>query len=396
LIAYQAAYKPRVARAAIYSFLNKLFDIAPEILIGAAVDVVVRRDQSWLGGFGVVDPFTQIVALAVLTFLIWVFESLFEFLYAIEWRNLAQTVQHDLRLDAYAHVQDLNITYFEDRSTGGLVSILNDDINQLERFLDGGANTIIQIATSFILIGAVFFYLAPEVAVIAMLPIPVILAGTFYFQRKAEPLYARVRDQAAGSGRLANNLTGITTIKSYVTEPQELSTLADESLAYCRANAAAIRLGSAFVPIIRMAVLAGFIGTLVLGGWRTLQGELEVGSFSVLVFLTQRLLWPLTGLAEIADLYQRAMASIRRVLDLLGTPGGDHRGGEPIEKSALKGDIVFRAVNFSYRGRQQVLHDIDLAIPAGTTAAFIGPTGSGKSTLAISSWFYEPGSARCS
>ncbi len=392
LIGYQGAYKRRVIRGTAYSFLNKLFDIAPEILIGAAVDVVVRRDQSWLGAYGVVEPFSQIVVLAVLTFLIWFFESLFEYLYAIEWRNLAQIVQHDLRLDAYAHVQDLNISYFEDRSTGGLVSILNDDINQLERFLDGGANTIIQVLTSVILIGAVFFYLAPVVAIIAMLPIPVILAGTFYFQRRAEPLYARVRNQAGRlSGQLANNLTGIGTIKSYVTEEHELAALHRESDAYRLANRGAIRLGSAFVPIIRMAVLAGFIGTLMLGGWQTLVGELEVGSFSVLVFLTQRLLWPLTGLAEIADLYQRAMASTRRVLDLLATPGGDHRSGESIDKAALCGEIAFHRIDFSYPGRGRVLGDVDFVIPAGTTAAFIGPTGSGKSTLAkLIMRFYEP------
>jgi ATP-binding cassette subfamily B protein len=396
LISYQTAYTRRVVKGACFSFLNKLFDIAPEILIGAAVDVVVRRDQSWLGAIGVVEPFFQIVVLAVLTFLIWVFESLFEYLYNIEWRNLAQAAQHDLRLDAYSHVQDLNISYFEDRSTGGLVSILNDDINQLERFLDGGANAIIQVVTSFVLIGAVFFYLAPQVAIIAMLPIPVILAGTFYFQRRAEPLYARVRDQAGRlSGRLANNLTGISTIKSYVTEPQEVANLRKESEAYLKANAGAIKLGSAFVPVIRMAVLAGFIGTLVLGGWQTLAGELEVGSFSVLVFLTQRLLWPLTGLAEVADLYQRAMASTRRVLDLLATPGGDHRGGLPVDKSSLRGRIEFAGVDFAYRGRSQVLKNVNLVIPAGSTAAFVGTTGSGKSTLAkLVMRFYEPDNGR--
>lgn len=396
LIRYHSAYRPRIWRATLYSVLNKTFDIAPEILIGVAVDIVVRRENSVMAAiirnFGVDDLFAQITVLAVLTLVIWALESVFEFLYQLEWRNLAQIVQHDLRLDAYAHVQDLNIGYFENKSTGGLVAILNDDINQLERFLDGGANTIIQILTSIILIGAVFFYLAPWVALLAMSPIPLILLGTFYFQRKAEPLYAAVREQASRlGGRLNNNLTGIATIKSYVTEPRELNALRRDSKEYCQVNAAAIRLGSAFIPVIRMAVLAGFIGTLVLGGWMAIKGDLAVGSFSVLVFLTQRLLWPLTGLGQIADLYQRAIASTRRVLDLLETPGGDHKSGLPVDKSKIKGDIRFSGVTFAYPDRGKVLNGISLHVPAGTSAAFIGTTGSGKSTLAkLIMRFYEP------
>jgi len=396
LIRYHGSYRRRMIRGTVFSMLNKLFDIAPEILIGIAVDVVVSRENSLLARMGLSDVMLQIVVLASLTFMIWVCESLFEYLYQIEWRNLAQTVQHDLRVDAYRHVQDLNIGYFENKSTGGLVSILNDDINQLERFLDGGANAIIQVSTSIVLIGIVFFYLAPAVALFAMIPIPVILIGTFYFQKKAEPLYAAVREQASRlGGRLNNNLTGIATIKSYVTEKRELTALIADSTDYCQANARAIRLSSAFNPIIRMAVLTGFIGTMVLGGWMTINGSLAIGSYSILIFLTQRLLWPLTGLAQIADLYQRAMASTRRVLDLLQTPGGDHKSGLAIDKKKIAGNIRFENVRFSYPARGQVLKDISLSIPAGTTAAFIGTTGSGKSTLAkLIMRFYDPDEGR--
>ncbi len=396
LMRYHAAYRRRMILGTIFSMLNKLFDIAPEILIGGAVDIVTRRENSFLGQYLALGLMEQIVALALLTIVIWGLESLFEYLYQLQWRNLAQSVQHDLRLDAYTHVQDLNIGYFENKSTGGLIAILNDDINQLERFLNGGANTIIQIVTAIILIGAVFFYLAPLVALFAMLPIPIILLGTFYYQKKAEPVYAEVREQAGLlAGRLNNNLLGIATIKSYVTETREIANLAADSAAYCAVNARAIRLSSAFIPVIRMAVLAGFVGTLILGGWLTLSGHLVAGAYSVLVFLTQRLLWPLTTLGETADLYQRAMASTRRVLDLLATPGGDHRRGLAVDKAKVAGKIVFERVGFAYAGRDKVLDDISLTIPAGSSAAFIGTTGSGKSTLAkLIMRFYEPQSGR--
>lgn len=395
LINYSVQYRRRAVLGTLYSIMNKLFDIAPEILIGAVVDVVARGEQSVVGQLlGLSDRFHQIIVLAILTVFIWVFESLFEFLYQLKWRNLAQTVQHDLRLDAYRHVQKLGLGYFENKSTGSLVAVLNDDINQLERFLDGGANTIIQILTAIIAIGSVFFYLAPLVAAFSMIPIPFILIGTFYFQKRAEPLYAAVREQAARlSARLNNNLMGIATIKSYVMEEKEAELLEQESRLYCEVNASAIRLGSAFVPVIRMAVLFGFAGTMILGGWLTINGDLQAGAYAVLIFLTQRLLWPLTTLGQTADLYQRAMASTRRVLDLLAVPADDYKKGQMIAKHAVKGALTFKDLRFSYPGRGIVLKDLSLHIPAGSTAAFIGTTGSGKSTLAkLLLRFYEPDS----
>ncbi len=392
LITYTARHRGRVILATCCSVLNKLFDIAPEILIGVAVDTVVKREHSALAAYGVVDVKQQLYVLGALTLAIWMCESLFEFFYNILWRNLAQRVQHELRAEAYGHVQRLEMAYFEDRSSGGLVTILNDDINQLERFLDGGANSLIQVATSTVLIGIVFFYLAPGVALLSMLPIPIILVGAFYYQRKAEPLYRGVREQAAAIGtRLSNNLQGIATIKSYVAEERELAGLVRESELYTARNAAAIRVSSGFIPLIRMAILAGFVATLLVGGSLTLEGRLAVGSYSVLIFLTQRLLWPLTGLAQTVDLYQRAMASTQRVLDLLASARRDDRDGRPLVKSDVKGELEFRDVAFAYEGRELVLSGINLTIPAGTSAAFIGTTGSGKSTLAkLLMRFYEP------
>ncbi len=396
LLDYASHHRRTVWLASLCSILNKIFDIAPEILIGAAVDVVVNKKASLVARMGLVDPVRQLEVLAALTLAIWVLESLFEYFYQILWRNLAQTVQHELRLDAYAHVQKLDMSYFEDKSTGALVATLNDDVNQLERFLDGGANDLIQVFCSVLLIGGIFFYLAPLVAVLAMLPIPFIIVGAFWYEKKAEPLYAAVRDQAAAiSARLANSISGIATIKAYTAEDRELERVREESLAYTRANSKAIRMSSAFIPIIRMAILAGFLCTLVIGGKMAVAGTLAVGSYSVLVFLTQRLLWPLTGLAQTVDLYQRAMASTHRVLDLIKTPIALAHGGKPLPLKQVKGELRFEDVSFSYKGRLPALKNITLTIPAGTTAAFVGATGSGKTTLTkLLLRFHDPTSGR--
>lgn len=396
LLRYARAYRPRIAWASACSVLNKLFDVMPEILIGIAIDVVVRQEDSFVAAMGVADPRYQMVLLAVLTLAIWVGESLFEYLHLVAWRNLAQDLQHLMRLDAYQHVQRLDLSWFEERSTGNLVSILNDDVNQLERFLNGGANNLVQVATTLVAVGGVFFAVSPAIALMAFTPIPVIVIGAFYFQRRAQPLYAEVRNRVGLlAGRLSGNISGITTIKSFTTEQLESDRVRQESAAYVDANRKAIAISSAFIPIIRMAILAGFVATFLLGGWMTLEGQLNVGAYGVLVFLTQRLLWPLTNLAETVDLYERAMASSRRILDVIEVPVRIRDRPDARALDRVSGHIRFENVTFAYQGGPPVLQDINLDIPASSTVAFVGQTGAGKSTLVkLLLRFYSPDSGR--
>jgi ATP-binding cassette subfamily B protein len=382
LLQYGHRYHGQIRWAIACSILNKIFDLAPPALIGAAVDVVVQKQNSWLAQFGVQDVFGQLVILSVLSAVIWGLESAFEYAYARLWRNLAQNIQHDLRLDAYGHLQDLELAFFEERSTGGLMSILSDDINQLERFLDFGANEVLQVATTVVIIGGAFFILAPSVAWLAMLPMPFILWGSIAFQKRLAPRYAEVREKVGLlNGQLSNNLSGITTIKSFTTEQYERSRIGVESEAYRRSNHRAIRLSAAFVPLIRIIILFGFIAILLLGGMEAVAGRLSVGSYSVMVFLTQRLLWPLTRLGETLDQYQRAMASTNRVMNLLDTPIEIHSGHLSLPVKSVRGEVDLQHVTFAYRDRQPVIEDLSLHIPAGKTIAIVGSTGSGKSTL---------------
>lgn len=389
LIKYASAFRTDMLVATTYSVLNKLFDILPEVLIGVAVDIVVRKKESYLAQLGIENVFTQLLVLSGIILFAFLSESVLQFLFQVKWRNLAQALQHSMRLDCYNHVQKLDVAYFEDKSTGNLMSIMNDDINQLERFLDGGANSLIQVIASTILVGAIFFSISPMVAMIALFPMPLIVLGAFKFQHLLSPRYALVRSTAGRiSARLSNNLLGMATIRSYGAEEFESKRLADDSLSYQEANEKAIRLSSAYIPIIRMAIVAGFIATLLLGGYYTLQGELEVASYSVLVFLTQRLLWPFTRLAEMTDLYERAMASANRVLDLLKTPIHIPDGRRT---AMVEGALDFNNVCFAYKNEVPVLQDFNVSIAKGKTIALVGATGAGKSTLIkLLLRFYSP------
>jgi len=364
------------------SVINKLLDLAPPVLIGLAIDVVVQEQTSWLARLGFKTVPSQLALLALLSFLIWTAESLFEYLYGVLWRNLAQTAQHNLRLKAYNHLQRLEMAFFESDNSGRLMAILNDDINQLERFLDHGANEILQLITTVVLVSGAMAIVAPGIALFAFLPIPVILFGSINFQRRLAPRYKQVRERAGDlAARLNNNLGGMLTIKSFATENWELEQIRRDSDAYRRSNKQAIKLSAAFKPLLRFAILFAFLAILVLGGLQTWKGEMAVGLYSVLVFITQRLLWPLTTLGHTLDEYQRSMASTNRVLDLIDTPITIAGGSTQLKANQVSGAIEFENVCFGYKDREPLLKNFNLNVPAGCTIGIVGSTGSGKSTL---------------
>ncbi|AFZ59623.1 ABC transporter ATP-binding protein [Anabaena cylindrica FACHB-243] len=383
LLHYGQKYQGQIYQASTYSVINTILDLAPPWLIGVAVDILVQKQDSFIGKLGIQEVVWQFALLSLITVIVWIFESLSEYAYNRLWRNLAQNIQHNLRLDAYNHLQELESAYFEDSSTGGLMSILGDDINQLEDFLNGGANEIIQVTTSFIiLIGGAFLILPLNITLAAMLPMPFILWGSLVYQKQLEPRYAEVREKVSFlNSRLANNISGITTIKSFTAEKYESARLAAESEAYKKSNAKAIKLSAAFIPVIRMLVLVGFTALLFLGGMAAYSGKISVGNYSILLVLVQRLLWPLVFLGETFDRYQRAMASTKRVMDLLDTSIEITTGDVPLVVEQVRGEVNFKNVTFAYQNNTAIIKELSLHIPDGNTIAVVGSTGSGKSTL---------------
>ncbi len=386
----------RMVFAASMSVVNKACDIAPELLIGAAVDVVVNEERSLVGRvIGSDDRFTQLWFLAAVTVVAWVAESLSQYVAHVSWRNLAQRIEHDTRVEAYRHVQSLELAALEDHSSGGVMTVLNDDVNQLERFLDVGADEIIVTIANVVFVGITFYIISPQLTALAFAPIPVIVAGSLLYQRRLEPRYRAVR---AAAGRIADTLTnslgGMATITAFGGEEREAARVEADSEHYRQVNRRAIALSSAFIPLIRMAILAGFMMTLVVGGRAVLNGDLAVGLFSVLVFMTQRLLWPLTRLGEVLDLYQRAMASCRRIFGLLEIEPQILPGTVDLPEP-VRGEIGFDRVSFAYGDGAPVLRDLDLHVPAGETHAIVGATGAGKSTLVkLILRLYEPTNGR--
>ena len=380
LFVYSQQQKTKAKRGIVYSILNKLFDLAPPVLIGVAIDIVVEGNESFLSSFGIPDRRRQLVILAILTFIIWGLESLFDYLSAVTWRGISQDIEHSLRTETFENVLSLDMKYFENKSSGRLMAILNDDVNQLERFLDTGANKLLQTATTVIVIGGTFLYISPLIATFAFIPIPIIIFGSFKFTSTIAGRYERIRESIETlNSNLSNSISGILNVKSFTREIKELERIETSSSEVKSANYHAIKLSAAFIPIIRVAILFGFTATLLIGGFLALDGEIKVATYSVLLFITQRLLWPLTELGDTFDLYQRAMASFNRIFSLKNE--SSEIGNGDIEFKKLENKIELKDVSFSYVDNFNVLNNVDLTINAGQTTAIVGSTGSGKSTL---------------
>lgn len=380
LFVYSQQQKTKAKRGIVYSILNKLFDLAPPVLIGVAIDIVVEGNESFLASLGIPDRRRQLVILAILTFIIWGLESLFDYLSAVTWRGISQDIEHSLRTETFENVLSLDMKYFENKSSGRLMAILNDDVNQLERFLDTGANKLLQTATTVIVIGGTFLYISPLIATFAFIPIPIIIFGSFKFTSTIASRYERIRESIETlNSNLSNSISGILNVKSFTRESKELDRIETSSNEVKSANYHAIKLSAAFIPIIRVAILFGFTATLLIGGFLALDGEIKVATYSVLLFITQRLLWPLTELGDTFDLYQRAMASFNRIFSLKNE--SSEIGNGDIEFKKLENKIELKDVSFSYVDNFNVLNNVDLTIEAGQTTAIVGSTGSGKSTL---------------
>ena len=380
LIRYIYPWRGKAIFASTCSVLNKIFDIAPEVLIGVAVDLVVEKENSFVASLGFSSIESQVIFLGIITFVIWALESTFDYVAAVTWRNISQDVEHSLRTDTFKNVLGLDLQYFENKSSGRLMAVLNDDVNQLEKFLDTGANKLLQTLTTVVVIGGTFLYISPLIAIFAFIPIPVIIFGSFKFTKTIASRYTRIRNAIETlNANLSNSLSGVLTVKSFNREEKEFNRILTSSTEVKSANYHAIKLSAAFIPIIRIAILFGFTATLLIGGFMALDGEINVAMYSVLLFITQRLLWPLTELGDTFDLYQRAMASFKRINALKNTRPYIQNGS--IEAGSIEKLISLEDVNFSYVENFPVLNDVSINIKKGSTTAIVGSTGSGKSTL---------------
>lgn len=378
-------YKAPLYLASSSSIINKIVDLMPPFLTAWLIDSVSGAPPKWLNDyFPNSSIWQQVIIICLVLVLAFFMEGLTEWIFKRNFMQLAQRVQHDLRNKTYAKLQKKKLSFFESARTGNLLSILNDDINQLERFLNNSFNEILQLITLFIFAGYSLFERDWVLGLVGITPIPFILIGSFYYQRKISPYYKEVRESVGGlSSRLENNISGILVIKSFGTEKFEEKRVDESSKEYLEANYKAIKLSALYVPIIRMFIALGLAATLALGAyWVIYQpGRFSLGGIAFFAMMIQRILWPVTRLGSIFDEFERAKASARRVFGLLDNQVDVQEDAGTHTSDTIQGEIQLKEVDFAYSNGIPILKNISLDIPAGSTFGIMGVTGSGKTTF---------------
>jgi ATP-binding cassette subfamily B protein len=404
LLAYARPYWRRLTVGVLASLVTRLARLVPPVVVGVAIDRVIRApgDPGLLADLGLITSRTisaeaaalrmalleRLVVIAAIAYLV---RSVTRFTSRYLLQSTAQKIQRDLRNDTYDHMQHLSMDFFANHQTGGMMSILNNDINRLERFLNTEIRQTIRVVATVGGIGAVMFYISPKLALVALAPVPLIGLSSGTFLTWIEPKYKAIRETVARlNTRLENNIGGAPVIKTFNRHDFELDRVADQSEAYHDEKVAAIKLRRAFFSTLRLFTGVVFVALLYLGGQMVIAGTLAVGAFATLFLLLRRLYSPMRRIGKTANKYQLAKSSAERVFGILGRPPTVTSPENPTPVNDIEGQVTFDEVHFGY-GEEEILSGVSLDVSPGETVGLAGTTGAGKSTLLkLIPRFYDP------
>jgi subfamily B ATP-binding cassette protein MsbA len=298
----------------------------------------------------------------------------------------------DLRVKLYAYLQRLSLSFFERTSTGELMSRVTNDVNALESFVThGSALTLVDLLRLFG--GAIIlFVLDARLALLVLLPVPILAISLRYFNTRIRPIYRRIRARLGDiNAQLQDSLSGIQVIQAFVQEDQELARFTTESEGYYRARVEGIRYWSTFFPSMRFVASMGTVIVLAAGSVMVVNGSLSLGTMVAFLSYTVSFYQPINRLTEIDNIFQEAIAAGERIFELLDETSEIEDAPEAVELPAIQGDVVFEDVHFRYGTGDEVLRDVTFHMSPGEVVALVGPSGAGKTSIAnLLCRFYDP------
>ncbi|WP_256252215.1 ABC transporter ATP-binding protein [Streptomyces sp. yr375] len=376
-------HRPRLCLAAGLSAACQLTEVALGLFLGWIALVLIKGEAAPLLTLGLTSASAQLWFLAGAAAVACAAVAGLSYAASVEWRGLGQAVEHDWRNATYAQVQKLELRHLEGERTTRIAGVLTDEVSQLGAFFATAAGDVVQLASSFLVLVPAFLLLAPEIAWIAFLPMPIVAWLSFHYHDRVAADYAVSSEHKAQlHSQLVNSLEAGATVKSFCTEEYEAARVDDLSEVCRDSTHRTDRSTVRHAETIRAVTTASMTGTLLLGGRSVLNGTLPFEVFSPLIGLPQQVLLRLTRLGSIVDQYQRTLAAHDRVLHLHALPtepvGPEHR----VDADDVKGAVTLDRVTFAYPGRPPVLKDLSLRIAPGRVTGIVGPTGSGKTTIA--------------
>ena len=388
LMPFVRPYRKRVATGLMSNILARAFDLLPILVVGRAVDKLAASASGTGQGDPVVFFWYGLVILGTFLGL-----ALFQSISDYSWDTLAQKVRHDLRVNLYDHLQKLDYSFFDERQTGDLMSVLSNDVDNLENFLSDATTSMVRITITFAGTLAVLLFLDWRLALLLFLPLPFAFLAIRFFVTRVHPQYRRAR-RAVGdmNAILENNIQGMGVIQAYTAQNEQSARITVQSAEYRNAAVAAAGERARFIPLI-YAIAGTSYATLIGGGaWLTFTGYgPSIGDYTSFVLYAMRLIMPLFVFGMLINQIQRSEASAQRITELLQTepaiidvPGAIHLQNPPRI-------LEFRDVHFAYPGRKPVIHGVDMTLERGKVIGVVGPTGAGKSTLVkLLLRYYDP------
>ncbi|AXI80467.1 ABC transporter ATP-binding protein/permease [Peterkaempfera bronchialis] len=376
-------HRRRLCRASALSVACQIAEMALGTFLGWTALVLIKGEAAPLIRFGLTTASAQLLGLAGLVAAACAAVAGLSYTSNLQWRQLGQDIEHDWRGRTYAHVQHLELRHLEGERTTRVAGALTEDVRQLGAFFATSAGDLLQLGTSLAVLVPLFLLLAPQIAWIAFLPIPVIAWLSFHYQDKAAADYAvSGEDRAKLHSRLVNTLEAGATVKSFCTEDYEAVRIDELSGQVQESSRQTDRSAIRHAETVRVCTTSSMAGTLLIGGRSVLNGSLPFEVFSPLIGLPQMVLMRMNRLGGIVDQYQRTLAAHDRVQRLHALPAETEGTGGPLDVEKVRGEIVLDGVTFAYPGRPPALEDLTLTIPAGQVTALVGATGSGKTTVA--------------
>jgi len=398
LVGYATPYWLRLFVGILAAFCTRFARLVPPIIVAAAIDRVVLSsgEPGLLTDAGLLPPgeitgeaariafLQRLVVIAAIAYLI---RSAARFASRYLLQSSAQKIQRDLRNDTYDHLQHLSLSFFANHQTGGMMSILNSDINRLESFLNTEFRQMIRVVATVGGIAVILYTYSPKLALIALAPVPIIGVASGFFLTWIEPRYRSIRQTVSRlNTRLENNLSGAPVIKAFDRYDFERKRVTAQSQEYHDEKVAALRIRRAFFAGLRLLTGIVFVLILYVAGMDFItnpQGEaaLSAGAFTAFFLYIRRLYSPMRRVGKSANKYQLAKSSAERVFGLLGQEPEVTDPEDPYEPESVDGAVAFDDVTFGYGDEPPVVRDVSLDVPDGATVGLAGATGAGKSTL---------------